>query len=220
MREAQGTGRKAQEKAQGTRRKAQEGLAWCVAVVIVGTVLVGCGGGAAVRESFYTLSAPAAGGSTSTSTAATSNLAIFVGPVSVPESVDRTQMVLRTGANEVEVSEKYRWAEPLKSAVPRVIAETLTRELGTQRVLTSRSAAALPVDYRVAIEVQRFDSSLTEGATIDALWTITPSAARGGSARTGRTRVTEPASGDPATLAAAHSRALDKVGRDIAAALR
>ncbi len=202
--------------AQGAGREAQERIAAWVAAVVVGTVLVGCGGGAAVRESFYTLSAPTG----SAAAAATSNVSIFVGPVSVPESVDRSQMVLRTGANEVEVSEKYRWAEPLKSAVPRVIAETLTRELGTQRVLTSRSAAALQVDYRVAIEVQRFDSSLTEGATIDALWTITPSAAKGGSVRTGRTRVTEPASGDPATLAAAHSRALDKVGRDIAAALR
>jgi len=220
MKEAQGAGRKAQEEAQGAGRKAQERIAAWVGVVILGTVLGGCGGGAAVRESFYTLSAPAPGVSASASTAATSNVSIFVGPVSVPESVDRSQMVLRTGANEVEVSEKYRWAEPLKSAVPRVIAETLTRELGTQRVLTSRSAAALAVDYRVAIEVQRFDSSLTEGATIDALWTITPSAAKGGSVRTGRTRVTEPASGDPATLAAAHSRALDRVGRDIAAALR
>jgi len=208
------------KEAQGAGRKAQEGIKWWVGAVVVGTLLGGCGGAAAVRESFYTLSAPAAGAPAGASTAATSNVSIFVGPVSVPESVDRSQMVLRTGANEVEVSEKYRWAEPLKSAVPRVIAETLTRELGTQRVLTSRSAAALAVDYRVAIEVQRFDSSLTEGATIDALWTITPSAAKGGSVRTGRTRVTEPASGDPATLAAAHSRALDRVGRDIAAALR
>ena len=190
-------------------------LAIAVAAFLVGA----CGGGAAVRESFYTLSAPA-GATPAGTTAATSNVSIFVGPVSVPESVDRTQMVLRTGANEVEVSEQYRWAEPLKSAIARVIAETLTRELGTQRVLTSRSAAALAVDYRVAIELQRFDSSLTDGATIDALWTITPAASRGGAVRTGRTRVTEPASGDPASLAAAHSRALDRVGRDIAAALR
>ena len=196
--------------------QAHGSIAGRVAAAVVAAMLTGCGGGAAVRESFYTLSAPTG----ATPAQAASNVSVFVGPVSVPESVDRSQMVLRTGANEVDVSEKYRWAEPLKSAVPRVIAETLTRELGTQRVLTSRSAAALPVDYRVAIEIQRFDSSLAEGATIDALWTVTPSAAKGGSARTGRTRVTEPASGDPASLAAAHSRALDKVGRDIAAALR
>ena len=137
-------------------------------MLLVSAAIAGCGS-APVHESFFTLSTPAAA-----STAPQSEKpAIFVGPVSVPEAVDRNAMVLRTGANEVEISEQYRWAEPLKSAIPRVIGETLSRELGTSRVLTSRAGAALPFDYRVAIEVQRFDSSLTEGATIDAVWTIT-----------------------------------------------
>ena len=196
------------ERAQGTRREAQVVLAFVVAVT-----LAACGG-TPVKESFYTLSS--VGGASAPKANAPS---IFVGPISVPESVDRNQMVLRTGANEVEISEQYRWAEPLKAAIPRVIGDTLSRELGTSRVLTSRSAAALPVDYRVAIEIQRFDSSLVEGATVDALWTITK--VDGGTRRSGRTRVTEPvASKDPGALAAAHSRALDRVGRDIAAALR
>jgi uncharacterized protein len=185
------------------------------ACCVLALLLPGCGS-PPPRESFYTLSAAAAGAAT---TPQSTGPALFVGPVSVPESVDRPQMVLRTGANEVEISEQYRWAEPLKSAIPRVIGDTLARELGTSRVLTSRSAAALPVDYRIAIEIQRFDSSLDEGATVDALWTIT--ASQGGGRRTGRTRATEAvASHDPAALAAAHSRALDRVGRDIAAALR
>lgn len=194
--------------AHGARHKAHEWL-----IMLVAAVLAACAG-TPVHESFYTLSSqPPANASQS------SGPAIFVGPVSVPEAVDRNGMVLRTSANEVEISEQYRWAEPLKAAIPRVIADTLSRELGTSRVLTSRSAAALPVDYRVAIEIQRFDSSLDEGATVDALWTITK--VDGGTRRSGRTRVTEPAaSHDPAGLAAAHSRALDRVGRDIAAALR
>lgn len=196
------------DRARFTGRGGQGVLAFVTAVM-----LAACGG-TPVKESYYTLSsAPAAG------TQQSAGPAIFVGPVSVPEAVDRNQMVLRTGANEVEISEQYLWAEPLKSAIPRVIGDALSRELGTSRVLTSRSAAALPVDYRVAIEIQRFDSSLEEGATIDALWTITK--ADGGTRRSGRTRVTEPvASKDPGALAAAHSRALDRVGRDIAAALK
>jgi uncharacterized lipoprotein YmbA len=182
-------------------------------VLAIALTLAACGG-TPVRESFYTLSSVAPPAATQSA-----GPAIFVGPVSVPESVDRTQMVLRTGTHEVEISEQHRWAEPLKNAIPRVIGDTLSRELGTARVLTSRSAAALPVDYRVAIEIQRFDSSLAEGATVDALWTVTK--VDGGTRRSGRTRITEPAaSADPGALAAAHSRALDRVGRDIAAALR
>jgi len=181
---------------------------------MVAVMLAACGG-SPVRESFYTLSSAEAPATAVRS----ASPAIFVGPVTVPEAVDRNQMVLRTGANQVEISEEHRWAEPLKDAIPRVIGETLSRELGTSRVLTSRSGAALPVDYRVAIEIQRFDSSLDEGATVDALWTITT--VQGGARRSGRTRVTEPAAArDPAALAAAHSRALERVAREIAAALR
>ena len=184
-------------------------------LLLVAAILAACGG-APVHESFYTLSLPASGGAAMPSSASP---AIFVGPVSVPEAVDRTQMVLRTGANEVEISEQYRWAEPLKNAIPRVIGETLSRELGTSRVLTSRSAAALPVDYRVAIEVQRFDSSFADGATVDALWTI--SAKDGSAPRAGRTVAREPdRTHDAAGIAAAHARALERVATDIANAIR
>ena len=199
---------KARRETRGARHKAPEFV-----FLLVAALLAACGG-APVHESFYTLSLPASDAAMPSS----ASPAIFVGPVSVPESVDRTQMVLRTGANEVEISERYRWAEPLKNAIPRVIGETLSRELGTSRVLTSRSAAALPVDYRVAIEVQRFESSLASGATVDAVWTITK--VDGGARRGGRTLATEPASGDAASLAAAHARALDRVGREIAAAIK
>ena len=198
--------------ASGARGAGREGRV--VLCFIVAAVLAGCGG-TPVKESFYTLSSPAAAPASATQS---EKPAIFVGPVSVPEAVDRPSMVLRTGTNEVEVSDQYRWAEPLKNAIPRVIGDTLSRELDTSRVLTSRSAAALPVDYRVAIEIQRFDSSLAEGATVDAVLTITR--VDGNVRRAGRTRATEASSGTPASLAAAHARALDHVGRDIAAALK
>ena len=53
-----------------------------------------------------------------------------------------------------------------------------------------------------------------DNVRVDALWTIR---AAKGEPRTGRTQAREPAGGrDPLSMAAAHSRALDKVARDIA----
>jgi uncharacterized lipoprotein YmbA len=73
-------------------------------------------------------------------------------------------------------------------------------------------------DYRVAVDVQRFDSSFSEGATLDAAWTVTPAQ---GPARTGRTFAQEAAgSRDHAGIAAAHRKALEKLAADIAAAIR
>jgi uncharacterized protein len=181
----------------------------------VALLLAACGS-LAPQESYYTLStqlvAPPA--------ASESQLSLYVGPVSVPEAVDRPQMVLRTSPNQVEISDAHRWAEPLKTAIARVLAETLSRELRTARVLASRQGATGPVDYRIAVEVQRFESSLDTGATIDAVWTIVPSE-KEGATRNGRTVAQESLpTRDPQGLAAAHSRALDKIGRDIAAAMR
>jgi uncharacterized lipoprotein YmbA len=180
-------------------------------------LLAGCL--ASPKESFYTLSAPARAATGSPAASPDNSLAIAVGPVVVPESVDRTPMVVRTTANRVDIDDFHRWAEPLKTAIPRVLAENLSRELGTARVTASR-VATTAVDYRVAVEIQRFDSSFTEGATLDALWTITSSKS-GAAPRTGRTTITVPASSpDHAGIAAAHSQAVAKLAVDVAAALR
>lgn len=176
-------------------------------------VLAACG--TPPQQSFYTLvpepvpvPAPASGGT----------MSVFVGPVTIPEDVDRSAMVLRTGPSQVEIRDSERWSEPLKSAIPRAVSEHLMRELGTARVYASRAGAAQPVDHRVAIEIRRFESSLDAGATIDALWTITPAK---GAAKSGRSVISEAsATRDAAGIAAAHSRALARLASEIAAAIR
>ena len=179
-------------------------------------VLAGCSlGGGGSKESFYVLSGPEG----PAPQAATESLSIYVGPVAVPESVDRAPMVIQNSANQVDLSEEHRWAEPLKTAIPRVVGEHLMRLLGTPRVMSSRLGTGIDIDYRVALEVQRFDSSLTRGAAIDVLWTVTGK--RASPARSGRSSVTEPATAaTPEGIAAAHSRALARVAADIAAAIR
>lgn len=183
-------------------------------LLAAGVLFLAACGGSPVKENFYTLAGPQA----PMPAASAAPVSVFVGPVTVPESVDRLPMVLRTSANQVEISDAHRWAEPLKSAIPRVLAETLMRELATPDVRSTRAGASLDADFRVAVEVQRFDSSLEQGATVDALWSVIP---RQGKARTGRSTVNEPATPrDPAGVAAAHSRALERVGREIAAAMK
>jgi uncharacterized lipoprotein YmbA len=180
----------------------------CVAALL----LAACG--SSPRERYYTLtpesSAPVAG---------TSALSIAVGPVSVPEAVDQPQIVAQVGANQVAMYEYQRWASPLKGEIARVIATNLAQELGTPRVWSYTQTTLPNPDLQVLVDVQRFDSVLGEAVTIDALWTVRPSG--GGSAKTGRSSVRQATAGDGFdALAAAHSRALARVSRDIAAAIR
>jgi len=73
--------------------------------------------------------------------------------------------------------------------------------------------------FRVTIAVQRFESVVGESVTDDAAWIVRRS--KDGITRSGRTVAHEPVqSKDYDALAAAHSRALEQISRDIAAAIR
>jgi uncharacterized lipoprotein YmbA len=144
------------------------------------------------------------------------DFSVIVGPVTVPEIVDRPQLVLRSSPSRVEIADLARWAAPLKSEIPRVIADHLARLLDGARTSTSAQRATGLPDYRVLIDVQRFESAPNEGATIQALWEVR---ARIGAPLAGRSLVTEPAGAGYDDLVAAHSRALTAVSRDISAAI-
>jgi len=188
-------------------------MRWSVALAALWALLVFATGCASKPSRFYTLSA------TPTTPAPPSTLSVAVSPVSIPAAVDRPQMVVAVGPNQVRLDEFNRWDGPLANTIARVVAENLVARLGTPRVAVSAQTLSTAPDYRVAIEVQRFDSALGEAATLDAVWTV--SRTKDGKAQTGRTTVREAAperSHD--ALAAAHSRALARLSQDIADALR
>ena len=170
-------------------------------------------GCASPASRFYTLSAGA------TPAATTSNLSVAVGPVSVPAVVDRPEIVVSTGPNQVRLEEFNRWAAPLQNSIARVVAENLVAMLGTPRVTLSSQMLSTGADYRTVIEVQGFDSAPGEAATLDAVWTV--SRTKDGKSQTGRTTVRETVQGNGYdALAAAHSRALARLSRDIADGVR
>ena len=185
-----------------------------ILLAIIG--LAGCGGSPPIH--YYTLSAEA---SLDSRLPGKNGLQITIGPVTLPDMVERPQLVLRTSANKVTLVEDHQWAEPLKSDIPRVIAENLARLLGTREVSVYPQSAGDQAEYRVLVDVQQFESSLGSRAAIDALWTVRRSSQDGPSFKTGRSSVEEPAGGaNYEALAAAHSRALVRISRDIADAIR
>ena len=145
--------------------------------------------------------------------------AIAVGPVTIPGYADRPQFVVQAGPNRVELKEFERWATPLDEAVARVVAGDLATLLGATEVATVPLPTGFAPAYQVAIDVQRFESTPGQGVLLEAVWVARR--AVGGEPRMGRTVANESAAGEGfETLAAAHSRALERVAREIAAALR
>lgn len=148
---------------------------------------------------------------------------VLVGPVSVPDLVNRPQLVIRSASNQVEIKEQQRWAGPLPADIAQAMAENLALRLPEAYVYSQlRSPAnAVPPRYRVALDVQRFESSLQDqpaGATLELAWVITEVAS--GNRQTCRSLAQAPLQGKGyAALVAAHQQALAAVSADIASAL-
>jgi len=139
-------------------------------------------------------------------------------PVTLPERVDRPQIVTLTGEHSIHASDFNRWAEPLKVAVPRQLAADLAREIGSTRVRLQDQDSATEADLRIEVDVLRFEAALGDSAVVEALWTLKR---KGEPPRSGRSFIRERLTADGyAALVAGLRRATAGVGRDLAAAIR
>jgi uncharacterized lipoprotein YmbA len=186
-----------------------------VGAAVIAAALAGCGTTAPAR--FYTLDSTAAPIGASVASASVASASVMVGPVTVPASVDRPEMVVRVAPNRVEVDEFNRWDAPLQDSIARAVAGDLAAQLGSPNVTTAPLANFNP-DYRVIINVQRFESTPGKSALVEAVWTVRSAAT--GDVRSGRTVAHETVqNGGYQALAAAHSQALTALSADIASAI-
>lgn len=195
-------------KRNGTRR---------VLMPLLVAALAGCAS-APPPAHFYTLSATAPAVARQLPASATARISISVGPVTLPESVDRAQLVIRQAENRVALLDAHRWAEPLKRAIAAVVADNLARQFPAASVAAFGDIAAGDAAYRVLIDVRRFESIPGDAAELHANWSVR--AVGASEPRLGRSQLRETATGAGyESLVAAHSRALGRLSVEIAAAL-
>jgi uncharacterized lipoprotein YmbA len=140
--------------------------------------------------------------------------------VNLADYVDRPQIVTRTSANEITISEFERWAEPLNEAIPRLVAENLSLLLGSARVATVSWHGSVAPDYAVLFEVIRFDGSLGGDVSLHYMYAILD---REGKKvfEAKRSVLTEPTNGPGyEAMVSAGSRAVTAMSREIAEAIR
>lgn len=146
-------------------------------------------------------------------------LSVAVTQVNLPELIDRPQLVVRSSGHQLQLSDQYEWAEPLRRQIPRLIARGLGKALDSGRVV------ALPVDaqdfdpdFKVVLDVQRLEVIAGQCVDLDVVWRVDT---RDGKAFFGRSLVQEPietaseADGYQAAVAA-ESRAFRSVSANIA----
>jgi uncharacterized lipoprotein YmbA len=183
------------------------------AIGLAMVVAVASGCGVSPTSRFYTLEPVAVADG-----APAAHYSVAVGPVTVPATVDRPQLVVQVAPNRVQLDEFNRWAGPLDDAIASAVAQNLSVLLGTPQVAARPIPGSDPA-YRVRVDVQRFESTPGRDVLVDAAWAIYVAA--GGPPRSGRTVAREPAPGtDVDVVVAAYSRAVSTVSVDIANAIR
>jgi uncharacterized lipoprotein YmbA len=133
-------------------------------VLIIG--LAACSKTPASR--FYTLSPLA---DVKQNTAGDSKSIIGIAKVEVSPYLDRSEIITRSSATQIQLAQYDRWAEPLEDIVAMTVSENISRLQPSIQTIT-RPWPEAEVDYMLAIKIKRFDSDSAGNVRLDASWGI------------------------------------------------
>jgi uncharacterized lipoprotein YmbA len=180
---------------------------------------LGCAGSPPAK--FYTLSPLAATGEMKTEKGpAGRDLAVGIGPVRIPQYLARKEIVTRTDANQIDLAEYDLWGGSLQDDFSRNLRENLSLLLAGEGVSLFPWPALAALDYRVGVDVIRFDGNRGGPVVLIANWTIR----EGQGAKVVRvqtSRIQEPSGGQSyEAMVGGMSRALARLSREIGEAVK
>ena len=97
---------------------------------------------------------------------------IGLGPVTLPDYLDRPQIVTRVAGSRLELSNAHRWAEPLTASFKRALLANLERELPKPDIVVHPWRSSLTITHQVQIEVTRFDRDSDGAFHLSARWNV------------------------------------------------
>ena len=178
----------------------------------------GCASSPASR--FYTLSSLSGPVKAKTEQPLSQGPTIGLGPIRFPDYLDRPGIVIRSGGNTIEIAEFDLWAGSLKEDFIRVLAENLSILLETDKMVLYPYIGIVPTDFKIGINLNRFEGAPGGEVFLEAAWIVQA----GPDKKEGfvqKSQITEPVSGsDYPSLVAAQSRAVEKLGREMAKAIQ
>jgi uncharacterized protein len=145
-------------------------------------------------------------------------ISIGIGPVELPQYVNRPQIVTGQQSSELQSAASAQWAEPLQDGFTRVLAENLSLLLATDRVAIFPWKTFVP-EYQVVVEVTHFLGQTGGEVSLVALWSILNKDGREALVSKKSSFRESTGSSEYEALAAAMSRTVAALSRDIATAL-
>lgn len=145
--------------------------------------------------------------------------ALGVRPVTLPEYLDRSEIVSYAGPNEVDADGDNRWAERLPANITRVLAKNLSVLLDSDRVRILPARDVERFDCEIAVDIDQFERTIAGDSVLDARWAIFDGASQRVLARHQTHRAVHVDDSRYPALVAAMNGNLAALSRDIASAV-
>ena len=153
--------------------RTQKSLQWCLVFVAV-LLLSGCISRSAPKVTNYSLMTMEQLGKTE-ALASLPEVRLGVGPITIPDSLKRSQIATRQQGNQYQFAEFHRWAGILEKDITAVLGDNLGQLLGIEKVGFFPWLHHFKPTYRVMVDIIRFDGALDGEAVLSARWTIADS---------------------------------------------
>jgi len=145
---------------------------------------------------------------------------IGIGPVEIPEYLDRPEIVTRAEQNQLILSEFNLWGGVLKADINRVLLENISALLAGDGIPIITWKAAVKEVHKVPVLISRFDGSLNDSIVLKATWAVLE--------KEGKTfeffresNITIPVKGSSySSVVTAMSEALGELSKEIAAGIK
>jgi uncharacterized protein len=145
-------------------------------VVLLAGVLAlsGCLGGPSKTPAtrYYVLNSISSAENKAQPVIALKDTTVGVGPIKLSPVLDRPQIIMRTGDNEIRVLDLERWAAPLNENIASVLVDNLSVLLPGGEILKFPWQIMMPITYQVVMDITRFDGVPGGAAVLRARWGI------------------------------------------------
>lgn len=187
--------------------------------VALSLVLAGCAGMLEAKPDkshYFVLSSE--GSSSASKTISHGEIYLGIGPVKVPGYLD-SQNIVRSDANgAISYVPNAFWAESLSDGFARALLYRTGARVGTSHAIAFPWYASTRVDWKVPVDVLRFEATADGRAVLVARWSVERT--KDGAVVAGAESVLEETAGNDAALVVdALSRCVDRLADAIAAAV-
>ena len=144
---------------------------------------------------------------------------IGVGPISLPAYLSRQQIFIRQGnSTDVRLADYDRWGENMSDGIARLLVEAMSAQLANDGGMVQPLRAAGLADWRVGVNINRFDGAPGAEVVLDANWGLY--AIHGDILREGHFLSTAPAGAGIDGLVRAHGELLAQLSTVLVEAVR